>query len=445
MEFERSRLVLAVLVLMTLAAGVFALMEDSPSLSLAWAVTFTPTATPTATLTPTCTPTATPTATFTPTRTPTASATLTRTPVATLTASASARATVAATRTATPAPTFVCAASAAISFSPYLPNLAARSGPGVLADQVQIVLAGQAYTACAQSANGVWVQLDSTGAKTEWWLPAAFGNLTGSWEALPVTGPSPTPGLTTAAATPVSPDPPAYLSGLSLRTRQIYQYGLALGNNPRAFSKVGDCQATTPYFLAAFDSPSRYRLGETYVYLQTTLDQFRGAFARESVAAETGFGAAAVLDPTWTSNADCQSQESPLACEYRLNRPSLALISLGTNDIWQTAADYEADLRQIIEYSIRRGVLPILSTKADNVEGDGHINQVVRNLAAEYEIPLWDFEVVAQALPNGGLQDEYHLTWGQAFFDDPAMLALGWPWRNLTALQTLDTVWRRVR
>jgi hypothetical protein len=127
------------------------------------------------------------------------------------------------------------------------------------------------------------------------------------------------------------------------------------------------------------------------------------------------------------------------------------IISLGTNDLWLTDAKFEKNLRQIIDYSIQRGVLPILSTKGNNIEGDDRFNRLTRQLAAEYALPLWDFEPVAQQLSQGGLADSYHPTGGEpgiagkAFLDDPLYLQLGWPWRNLTALQVLDTVWRAVR
>jgi hypothetical protein len=67
------------------------------------------------------------------------------------------------------------------------------------------------------------------------------------------------------------------------------------------------------------------------------------------------------------------------------------------------------------------------------------------NLAAEYQLPLWDFWQVTRDLPQNGLVDLYHLSWGPAVFDDPKNMLLGWPWRNLTALQALDMVWRAVR
>jgi hypothetical protein len=220
---------------------------------------------------------------------------------------------------------------------------------------------------------------------------------------------------------------------------------LLLGNKPHAFMKIGDCQTVYPFFLAAFDNSKSYRLGDDYASLQSTIQQFSGSFGRNSVAAQTGFGAATELDPQWANPNECRPGESPLVCEYRIMRPSLAIISLGTNDIWEPDGRHEKNMRQIIEYLIHQGVVPILSTKADNVEGDDSFNRLMVRLAEEYQLPLWDFWQVTRSLPKYGLVDAYHLSWGPAIFDDPKNMLLGWPWRNLTALQTLDAVWRAVR
>ena len=40
--------------------------------------------------------------------------------------------------------------------------------------------------------------------------------------------------------------------------REIYQKGIAMGNNPKAFSKVGDCQNVKQSFLGFFDHPGKY-------------------------------------------------------------------------------------------------------------------------------------------------------------------------------------------
>jgi hypothetical protein len=62
-------------------------------------------------------------------------------------------------------------------------------------------------------------------------------------------------------------------------------------------------------------------------------------------------------------------------------------------------------------------------------------------LAAEYRMPLWDFWLAAQSLPNGGLnEDGIHPSYARPIFDDPWSMQQGWPWRNLTALLTLDAI-----
>ena len=119
-----------------------------------------------------------------------------------------------------------------------------------------------------------------------------------------------------------------------------------------------------------------------------------------------------------------------------------AFITLGTNDVWHMDT-FEMQMRRIIDFSIENGVVPIISTKADNEEGDGSINATIASLAHEYDIPLWNFWLAVQPLPDHGLQDdEAHITWGANRFDDPRSMEKGWPVRNLTALQVLDAVWR---
>ena len=40
--------------------------------------------------------------------------------------------------------------------------------------------------------------------------------------------------------------------------REIYRKGIVMGNNPQAFSKVGDCQNVKQSFLGFFDHPGKY-------------------------------------------------------------------------------------------------------------------------------------------------------------------------------------------
>jgi len=238
---------------------------------------------------------------------------------------------------------------------------------------------------------------------------------------------------------------------VSDRVRELYQRGLLMGNEPNGFSKVGDCHSTNPYFLADYDLGSNaYQLGE-YAYLQPTIDYFQGSFGRTSLAAKKGLSTAGVLAPLWSDWKQCSSNESPLDCEFRTHQSSFAIISLGTNEAYDVKKDkstFEGRLRRIIEHSIDQGVVPILSTKADNDEGDHYINYVTAKLALEYELPLWNFWRAVQNIPQQGMRSADHLTFAPtssyADFSKSENLEYGMQVRNLTALQVLDVVRREV-
>jgi hypothetical protein len=249
-----------------------------------------------------------------------------------------------------------------------------------------------------------------------------------------------------ASATPAPIDwqDAPVLPEISPAMHDVYQLGQSLGNDPHAFSKIGDSETFTTWFLAPFDQvPATYDLGP-YPELQEVIDYFHGSFARQSLAARQGFNAASVFAPLWADPTQCQPAETPLACEFRLHRPSYVFILLGTND-YLHLDQFEGQMRKIIEYSLERGVIPIIGLKADNLEGDGSINRTLFNLAVEYQLPLWNFWKAVQGLPSNGLdEDNAHLTFGVNEFGNPQAMLRAWPVRNLTALQTLDRVWRAV-
>lgn len=225
--------------------------------------------------------------------------------------------------------------------------------------------------------------------------------------------------------------------------REIYKRGQELGRDPTHFSKVGDCQTNTGFYLMDFDTEGAYSLGE-YAYLQDTIDYYEGSFSRTSLAMRDGYNVAAILTPFRADPKKCNKGENPIQCEFRLHNPSIAIISLETNFNDRPADDYGKYMRTIIEYSIEQGVVPILATKGDNVEGDNSINAEIAEIAVEYDIPLWNLWAALQPLPNQGhdteLNDGFHLSFSRNFFDKPKNMLSGWPWRNLTALQALDAV-----
>lgn len=233
---------------------------------------------------------------------------------------------------------------------------------------------------------------------------------------------------------------------LGPRGREILADGLARGNNPHAFSKIGDCESQASWFLNDFDlSPDNYSLGKYKGELSPVIEYFNGSFKRVSLAARPGFSASSLMAPIWADKNKCQKNETPLACEIRINRPLVAFIMVGTNDATNPKT-FEGHMRKAIEYTISQGVLPILGTKADNVEGDHFINQTMARLSVEYGIPLWNYWAAVQNLPGKGLQEDgVHLTYAQPFFDDSYAMSRAWPVRNLNALQVLKVVMDEIK
>ncbi len=228
---------------------------------------------------------------------------------------------------------------------------------------------------------------------------------------------------------------------ISDRAREIYELGLAMGNDPTHFSIIGDCQNVSSYFLSTFDKPGDFSLGNEYASLQPTIDYYEGSYSRLSLAVKGGFNAAAVLSPLRSDPKSCYSNESPLDCELRIWRPSIVIVSMETWWSDKPAEEYDKYMRRVLDRIIETGAVPIIATKADNLEGDHSINATIAQLAYEYDIPLWNFWAALQHLSDHGLSgDGFHLTFARNFFDDPARMKSAWPWRNLTALQTLDAV-----
>lgn len=231
---------------------------------------------------------------------------------------------------------------------------------------------------------------------------------------------------------------------VSKTARELYQRGQSNGNDPRAFSKVGDGEISAEWFFTAFDRGEAYYDLGPYQNLVAVIEHFEGSFGRLGVAARRGFNTERILDPSEGDEEFCESGESPLTCELRLQRPAFVILSLGTNQAWEPE-EFEQGMRHILDILVSENIVPILSTKGDNLEGDHRINRTIACLAQEYDIPLWNFWLAIQPLPQHGLQSDLeHLTYGITDFDDEHALQSAWTNRNLTALQALDAVWRAV-
>ncbi len=243
------------------------------------------------------------------------------------------------------------------------------------------------------------------------------------------------------------------------RLRAIQADGRARGALPGVFTLVGDSISADGRFLKPI-AQGQVTLGE-YGALQAAIDAFaqpngRGepSFGAWSWAAEVGWTTDDALNPALNVSGACAAGESPLACEYRTARPSVALITLGTNDVaaGRTVDSYRANLRRILDETLAWGAIPVLSTIPPQdlgPERDARVrqfNDVVRALAAEYEIPLWDTFAALDALPDRGLSaDGVHLSAppdGRTTTFDADHLRYGVTVRNLGALDALDMVRR---
>ncbi len=217
------------------------------------------------------------------------------------------------------------------------------------------------------------------------------------------------------------------------RARDIYLAGLPLGNRPHVFTLVGDSNTATPLFLDVFDE-GNYDHGQ-YAPYQGTLDYFHGSFAAGSVAAQGAYTTKRELEPA-PDGVGCDPNEAVVACEYRLRRPAIAVILLGTNGAGQWWF-FEDSYRQVIEITLANGVIPVLTTKADSTErqsgvGANYVNDRIRRFAVTYQLPLIDLYAATRSLPNKGLQaDGFHLT--------PAAQDM----RNFITVQMLD--WLRAK
>lgn len=395
----------------------------------------TPTPLPTSTATPT--PTVTPTTTDTPP--PSATPSITHTPPP----------------SAAPAPidSQVCQGC----------RVRLRETPGTAGRFITWLDGNVAFTATGRSEDGGWLQVElkNDSRNRRGWLSRQFTDLREvDVSSLPVTGVAiEATGVPAQLASNITTS--GYISGVTAKAREIYLRGQELGNRPNVFSRVGDSITASPYFLTPFGSGS-FDLGDYHNQLIEVTNYFlasnaRGganAFANASLAAGNGWGADRILQPGYSAPDLCGS-DPPLVCEYRIVKPAIAIIMIGTNDSGGVApGEYEANLRRIVEISIEMGVIPVLSTippklndawnNARAIEWNGIITMVAR----QYDIPLIDLNAAMQLAPNQGIgRDGIHPSvppdnaTGRLTAEN---LRYGYTIRNLVTLQALDAIWRLV-
>jgi len=201
-------------------------------------------------------------------------------------------------------------------------------------------------------------------------------------------------------------------------------------------------------FMTLF-SDERTILG-SYEYLEETLHFYRDSTAEVSVATDIGLTSYVVFDPMWADDERCHMNETPLACEYRLKRPSVAFIHFGHNDVRVMDEEaYNGQIRLVIEESIESGVIPVLMTfsnhEDDKLFWQGvNLNLELISLAQEYDVPLINLWSASRHLPDYGLDiDNVHLTFsGFSYlkYDTGHDAFYGVSLQNLLVLRTLHEI-----
>src|SRR5579859_5237015 len=367
-------------------------------------------------------------------------------------------------------------------------NANLRSGPDSSSPIIGSISAGTVVTVSTRSGDSTWLLVAVPGGKRGWLMARQVQLATGvNLAAFPVSAeiisntsvPSQSPSQATpppqlrpslsatqdanVQSAPISGDLTAYAAQVTPSIRaamlNVLALGQSLGNNPRVFAKVGDCLEGHVWFLYQYGDGKPYDLG-AYTQLQATINYFMTAprqgvpnpFIAESQAAHSAFTSASVQDAEWADPKLCHAGETPLQCEYRLDKPSVAIIMFGVVDVESlTASQFDSSLRSVIQQTLALGIIPIMSTAPENqAYGDkaAQFNRIVTEIAVENNVPLIHLRDALVPLPAHGLdRDGLHLTpgagWVRVAFT-PQQLQLGLSVWNLLALQSLENVWQGI-
>jgi uncharacterized protein YraI len=316
-----------------------------------------------------------------------------------------------------------------------------RSQPSVTSSAVGGIPAGATVPVNGRNDTATWIAV--TYKEQPGWVYASLVSLSGGTvRDLPVVDGTP-PTEPTPVGTIVA------LTGVDQHTREIFLKGQALGNYRNRFTRVGDSEMALPRTLTGFDE-DYYNLGP-WTNLQDTVGFFHGSYAHISQAAVIGQPITALLDPYWADPDFCLPGENGLECEYRIYKPSVALILLrihGNHEDWLEI--YETHMREVIETSLDYGVIPVLTLHfkfRDVPAAAEEMNLLLQELGEEYQIPVWDLFSSTLSLPDNGVDMTNHLTASPTNnfdFSTAENMQYGKVVHNLEALQVLDILMHQV-
>jgi len=270
--------------------------------------------------------------------------------------------------------------------------------------QVGRLLKFQCHAALARDDNGAWVLVPF--GSTRAWISRADVRFA---DGMDITQLPP--------AHQIAPPPPArplQLPGVpvvSAAIRQRYAQAVRAGRAANMVTVIGDCNSEHPVYFGRLDGGG-FDL-TPYPDLRQVAQAFAPSFKRVSLATNGSFNVTMAFDPTWSDPRQCGAKEGPLPCELRTSNASLLIVSLGTGDTF-TWRNFEQQYAAIVEYALANQVVPILVTKADELETRqggapaDYINTVIRQIGARYGLPVIDLALAAGQLPDGGLAIEHN-------------------------------------
>jgi hypothetical protein len=282
------------------------------------------------------------------------------------------------------------------------PSIWLRAAPDMTTAQRAVVFQNDALIVSARAKKDRWLRAATVDGAKAGWVPVDFIKLNGKVDALPEESPA-LPAPAKRKATPL----PTWIS-VPAGAKKQHAALLKKGRPATIFTVAGDCNSEPDAYIrrlanGAFDASKHPQYADV-------VQRFENSFLRRSYAASGSFNAQSMFDPSWTDPDICFG-EGPLVCEVWRSSASIIFLSLGTGDQFDWK-NFDAHYTRVITTALERGALPILMTKADDLETRQHgappeaINGAIRRIAAERQLPLIDFAVVAKGLPNNGLRDE---------------------------------------
>lgn len=228
----------------------------------------------------------------------------------------------------------------------------------------------------------------------------------------------------------------------------VFEQGQTFERNPRAVTKVGDSLSADHNYLEIIAADER-ELGP-FAYLSETVDYYSAGVTDGSVAAQVGLSSIVVFDPFWANNEVCETNETPLECEYRLSNPAVSFIMFGPNDVLSMNYEkYGENLRQLTEETLAMGVIPVLSTFSYHPDHpywwqSVEFNKQVLDVAETYEVPMINLWAASRPLEQYGLdRDLIHMKqsgFPYLKYDTGHETYYGTSLRNLLAVRTLHEI-----